>query len=84
MRVVQGGIDAHIGMLGLGVARPGKMAMIMGTSFVQLAFANADEKLKLDGIWGPYNEPVVPTRGFWKAARFLPAPLSNGSCANLT
>ena len=60
MMVVQGGIDAHIGMLGLGVARPGKMAMIMGTSFVQLAFANADEKLKLDGIWGPYNEPVVP------------------------
>lgn len=60
MLVVQGGIDAHIGMLGLGVARPGKMAMIMGTSFVQLAFANADEKLKLDGIWGPYNEPVVP------------------------
>ena len=58
--VVQGGIDAHIGMLGLGVAKAGKMAMIMGTSFVQLAFANSDEKLKLEGIWGPYNEPVIP------------------------
>lgn len=63
MLVVQGGIDAHIGMLGLGVAKPGKMAMIMGTSFVQLAFADAEQKLKLEGIWGPYNEPVVP--GAW-------------------
>ncbi len=30
MLVVQGGIDAHIGMLGPGVDRAGKMAMIMG------------------------------------------------------
>lgn len=63
MLVVQGGIDAHIGMLGLGVAKPGKLAMIMGTSFVQLAFADSEEKMKLEGIWGPYNEPVVP--GAW-------------------
>jgi ribulokinase len=60
MKVVQGGIDAHVGMLGLGVAKAGKLAMIMGTSFVQLAFADSEEKLKLEGIWGPYNEPVVP------------------------
>lgn len=60
MVVVQGGIDAHIGMLGMGVAKPGKMAMIMGTSFVQLAFADGNEKLELEGIWGPYNEPVIP------------------------
>jgi FGGY-family pentulose kinase len=61
MIVVQGGIDAHIGMLGLGVAKPGKLAMIMGTSFVQLAFSQ--DKLILEGIWGPYNDPVVP--GTW-------------------
>ncbi|MGL4606666.1 MAG: FGGY-family carbohydrate kinase [Eubacteriaceae bacterium] len=58
MIVVEGGIDAHVGMLGLGVATPGKLAMIMGTSFVQLGFA--EKKLELEGIWGPYNEPVVP------------------------
>lgn len=58
MMVVQGGIDAHIGMLGLGVARPGKMAMIMGTSFVQLCFS--EQKLQLDGLWGPYDAPIIP------------------------
>jgi len=58
MKVVQGGIDAHIGMLGLGVAEPGKLAMIMGTSFVQLAFS--EKKLNLNGIWGPYNNAIVP------------------------
>lgn len=57
MLVVQGGIDAHIGMLGLGVDRAGKMAMIMGTSFVQLCFS--ENKLHLEGLWGPYDEPVV-------------------------
>ncbi|MDO4288038.1 MAG: FGGY-family carbohydrate kinase [Eubacterium sp.] len=57
MLVVQGGIDAHIGMLGLGVDRAGKMAMIMGTSFVQLCLS--EQKLHLDGLWGPYDEPVV-------------------------
>ncbi|MDD4691700.1 MAG: FGGY-family carbohydrate kinase [Eubacterium aggregans] len=61
MLVVEGGIDAHIGMLGMGVAKAGKLAMIMGTSFVQLCFS--DKKLVLDGIWGPYNNPIVP--GLW-------------------
>ena len=61
MLVVEGGIDAHIGMIGLGVARPGKLAMIMGTSFVQLAFS--DKKIDLAGIWGPYDEPILP--GKW-------------------
>ena len=56
--VVQGGIDAHIGMLGLGVDRAGKMAMIMGTSFVQLCFS--EQKLQLDGLWGPYDAPIIP------------------------
>ncbi len=57
MLVIQGGIDAHIGMLGLGVDKAGKMAMIMGTSFVQLCFS--DQKLHLNGLWGPYDQPVV-------------------------
>lgn len=61
MVVVEGGIDAHIGMLGMGVSKPGKLAMIMGTSFVQLCFS--EKKLILDGIWGPYNNPLVP--GLW-------------------
>lgn len=57
MLVIQGGIDAHIGMLGLGVDKAGKMAMIMGTSFVQLCFS--EQKLQLDGLWGPYDAPII-------------------------
>lgn len=55
--VIQGGIDAHIGMVGMGVVAPGKMAAIMGTSFVQLLFTDKDMPIK--GIWGPYKEAMV-------------------------
>ena len=58
MLVVEGGIDAHIGMLGMGVSKPGRLAMIMGTSFVQLCFSK--EQKELSGIWGPYINPIVP------------------------
>ncbi|WP_439711754.1 FGGY-family carbohydrate kinase, partial [Eubacterium callanderi] len=34
------------------------MAMIMGTSFVQLCFS--EQKLQLDGLWGPYDAPIIP------------------------
>ncbi|WP_040978943.1 FGGY-family carbohydrate kinase [Oceanobacillus jeddahense] len=56
--VIQGGIDAHIGMLGMGVVAPGKMAAIMGTSFVQLLFTDKD--LPVKGIWGPYKGAMIP------------------------
>src|SRR5262249_689360 len=36
VRVVQGGADAFIGMIGLGVAAPGQMALITGSSHLQL------------------------------------------------
>ncbi|NLC66386.1 MAG: carbohydrate kinase [Clostridium sp.] len=55
--IYQGGIDAHIGMIGMGVVKPGKMAAIMGTSFVQLLFTDSD--LPVKGIWGPYKEAMV-------------------------
>ena len=55
--VIQGGIDAHIGMVGMGVVSPGKMAAIMGTSFVQLLFTENDRPMK--GIWGPYKGAMI-------------------------
>jgi FGGY-family pentulose kinase len=56
--IVQGGIDAHIAMLGMGVVKPGKMALIMGTSFVHLVFSKLPVFQK--GIWGPYNKAILP------------------------
>ncbi|MDR1506030.1 MAG: hypothetical protein LBI67_02910 [Treponema sp.] len=56
--VYQGGIDAHVNMIGLGVCRSGETGVVMGSSFVQLALT--DEPFFGDGIWGPYRNAVVP------------------------
>lgn len=61
MVIVQGGIDAHMAMFGLNVLRPGKLGIIMGTSFVHLCLA--DEKPHMSGIWGPYDSAVLD--GMW-------------------
>ena len=37
--VAQGGIDAYLGMLGLGAVKPGDLALIMGSSTCQLALS---------------------------------------------
>lgn len=56
--VYQGGIDAHIAMLGMGVSCPGDMGIIMGTSFVHLMLS--ETPVYNNGIWGPYKDAVVP------------------------
>jgi FGGY-family pentulose kinase len=56
--VYQGGVDAHVNMLGLGVCKAGETGVVMGTSFVQLALV--DSPSFESGIWGPYKDVVVP------------------------
>lgn len=56
--LIQGGIDAHVGMLGLGAVVPGRLAVIMGTSFVHLGLT--PDPLSISGLWGPYSNAVVP------------------------
>jgi ribulokinase len=56
--VYQGGIDAHVSMLGLGVCRPGDMGMIMGTSFVHLILSEVPVYKR--SIWGPYRDAIIP------------------------
>lgn len=59
--VGQSGIDAHAAMFGLNVVRPGRLALIIGSSTVHLALSS---KPVFDpGIWGPYPEAVV--RNTW-------------------
>lgn len=57
MQIVQGGIDAHMAMFGLDVLKPGKLGVIMGTSFVHLCLS--DEKPDMKGIWEPYDGAVL-------------------------
>jgi ribulose kinase len=58
--VVQGGIDAFIGMIGLGVARPGQLALVTGSSHLQLALA--DRPMSIPGLWGSYADAVYAGR----------------------
>jgi ribulose kinase len=55
--VAQGGIDAHIGMVGADTMAPGELLMIGGTSTVQL-FQLA-QGTPVDGFWGPYPHALV-------------------------
>ncbi len=55
------GIDAHAGMLGVGVTGPGALALITGTSTCQLAQATAPVFDR--GIWGPFESACIP--GEW-------------------
>ena len=58
--VVQGGADAFIGMIGLGVTQPGDLAMITGSSHLHLGVA--DRTVHASGIWGTYMDCVYPGR----------------------
>ncbi len=56
--VAQGGIDAHMGALGLGVVEPGKLALITGSSHVIIG--QAAEPIHGTGFWGAYTDAIIP------------------------
>lgn len=56
-RVYQGGIDAHIGMIGSGSADYHNLCLITGTSFVHLI--HHDLPIFQKGLWGPYDSPLI-------------------------
>ncbi|MDZ4310734.1 MAG: FGGY-family carbohydrate kinase [Cypionkella sp.] len=60
VKVVQGGADALIGMIGLGVAQPGQLALITGSS--HLLFGVTEAPLHAPGVWGAYPDIVYPDR----------------------
>ncbi|MGY6549126.1 MAG: FGGY-family carbohydrate kinase [Roseinatronobacter sp.] len=59
-RVVQGGADAFIGMVGLNVTEPGELALITGSSHLHLGVAAAP--VHGPGVWGSYMDAVYPGR----------------------
>ena len=58
MLVVQGGSDAFIGVIGLGVTEPGEMALITGSSHLHIGIA--DRVVHKPGVWGTYMDGVYP------------------------
>jgi len=56
--VVQGGSDASVAMIGLGVVDAGAMALITGSSHLQLGLS--EQPLHGAGVWGSYADAVLP------------------------
>ncbi|MBD5657024.1 MAG: xylulose kinase [Candidatus Eremiobacteraeota bacterium] len=55
--VAMSGIDAHTGMLGVGVTAPGTLALITGTSTCQLV--QSVDPVFDSGLWGPFEDAVI-------------------------
>lgn len=62
MKIIQGGIDAHIALIGMNAFQEGRMGIIMGSSFVHLS-QTAKRPKNIKGIWGPYDSPLQD--GMW-------------------
>jgi FGGY-family pentulose kinase len=56
--VAQGGSDAFVGIIGLGVITAPRMAMVTGSSHLQLGLA--ERPFHGRGIWGTYADAVIP------------------------
>lgn len=56
--VVQGGSDAFIGVIGLGVTEPGEMALITGSSHLHIGITG--KPVHKEGVWGTYMDGVYP------------------------
>jgi len=59
--VAESGIDAYTSMLGVGAVRPGRMALVMGSSTCHLALCA--EAVSGSRLWGPFPECLLP--GTW-------------------
>lgn len=53
-----GGIDCHVGMIGLNSLNEGQMALIIGSSSCHLILTSKPRYVA--GIWGPYEGAVLP------------------------
>ena len=60
VKVVQGGADADIGVIGLGVRVPGQLALITGSSHLQ--FAVGETETHVQGLFGAYQDAIYPGR----------------------
>ena len=56
--VAEGGIDAYMGALGLGLVEPGMMAFITGSSHVMIG--QTAEPIHGRGFWGTYTDAMIP------------------------
>lgn len=56
--VAEGGADAHTGVIGLNVTRPGRMALITGSSHLHLSLS--EQEINYKGIFGAFPNAIIP------------------------
>ncbi len=56
--VAQGGADAFVGLIGLGVVKPGRLALITGSSHLVLGLT--EHSMHARGLFGSFPDAVVP------------------------
>jgi FGGY-family pentulose kinase len=59
--VAEGGIDAHVGLLGLNALSPSRAGLIIGSSNVM--FVLNDRPVYSNQLWGPYPDAIID--GTW-------------------
>ena len=60
--VGQGGVDAYVGCFGLGVTKPGKVALITGSSHLAMGLTE-EYKYSKSGTFGPYPDAIIKGLG---------------------
>ena len=73
--VVQGGADALMGIVGLGLYKPGELTLITGSSHLQ--FMVCDREYHSKGVWGTFSDSVYPGRNLLEGGQ-----TSTGSVIN--
>ena len=71
---VQTGIDAHAAIFGMNAFAPGRMGVIMGTSFVHLSQVEMEPR-RVTGIWGPYENALQDGRWLFEGGQITASGL---------
>ncbi|MFT0848363.1 FGGY family carbohydrate kinase [Actinomycetaceae bacterium L2_0104] len=80
--VAMGGIDAHVGAIGLGVVEPGSLALITGSSHVMLG--QTDQAIYSKGVWGSYFDAIIPGQYTVEAGQISTGSINNWFAKNYT
>lgn len=80
--VAEGGIDAHVGLLGLNALSPSRMGLIVGSSSVM--FVLHDSPVYSPNFWGPYPDAILPGSWLVEAGQTSSGSIINWLVENLS
>lgn len=79
--VAKGGADAFVAMLGLNVVAPGRVALITGSSHLQLG--QSASPLHVKGLFGTYADAVVQGEHTFEGGQISTGSIMRWYCSNL-